>query len=257
MRPAYEDELMAVVYKPAGFCTDSDAFCESLPSLLQPPPALSKIEEDSISMRTPFGNDDALSVPLPLHNIDDPIAGLVAVAKSRAAARFVTRQFEMRQVGTTYHALLAGNAWVAGAAAADEDESSYAAFNAAVSASEEAASSFLFRVKPISHLHNAHDVHLILLEFLRYRAPDMILSARIKLRCSRCCVLFILRSLRRFRVRCRLHRFRSRIRAVAQHGRRQLEVRVLAQILRHRRPAPAGHCAVLARDELQQPERQL
>lgn len=141
LRPAYEDDYLAVIYKPADLCTTSAAFEESLSEMLEAPSFADIPDLDgAISMQIPFGKDDLLQEPQPVHNLDSHISGLCIVSKSRASSRFCTSLFKARKVETSFHAILAGNAWEAGAAAADEDEGSYKAFEAAVSATNAAGS---------------------------------------------------------------------------------------------------------------------
>jgi 23S rRNA-/tRNA-specific pseudouridylate synthase len=134
LRPSYEDDQLAVVYKPAGVCTSSTDFEESLSSLLAKPAECPDLDGSSISMRLPFGKEDSLPEPQPVHNLDATIVGLCICSKSRATSRFCISLLEARRVETAYHAILAGNAWEAGAAAADEDGTSYRVFDAAVAA---------------------------------------------------------------------------------------------------------------------------
>ena len=67
--------------------------------------------EDALpaELRPPSGSrGDALPRPLVMHRLDVPVAGLCVVAKTRAAAREIGRQFQEREVQKTYQALLVG-----------------------------------------------------------------------------------------------------------------------------------------------------
>lgn len=92
-------QAVAVVYKPAGIHTKSGthrkhaALEDALTALLSPP-------VDSTL--------DALPLPLAMHRLDVPVAGLCLVAKTRSAAVEVARQFADREVHKVYHALLVG-----------------------------------------------------------------------------------------------------------------------------------------------------
>jgi 23S rRNA pseudouridine1911/1915/1917 synthase len=113
LRACYEDEHLAVVYKPPGIHTKAGtnrkyaALEDALPAELSPPRLACGAEMD-----------DALSAPLVMHRLDVPVSGLCLVAKTRAAARHLAAQFEQRRVVKTYHALLVGDPAPAGAPAA-------------------------------------------------------------------------------------------------------------------------------------------
>ena len=98
LRTAFEDDHLAVVYKPPGIHTKSGtnhkfaALEDALPAELTPP----------------IGGDDALPLPIVMHRLDVPVSGLCVVAKTRTAALHLARQFEERRVTKTYHALLVG-----------------------------------------------------------------------------------------------------------------------------------------------------
>ena len=132
LRPAYDDEWFSVIAKPSNFDDADLGDAVTCPGLLSRPQQQA-LSATGPSMQTPFGADDALSDPSVLHTCDREIASLVVVAKSRAAKRYLQRQLPSAK--SVYHAMLACNAWAAGAAAADEDESTRKAFDAAVEAS--------------------------------------------------------------------------------------------------------------------------
>ena len=85
----YEDEHLAVVFKPPGIHTKRQsnpkyaALEEALPAVVWP------CEE-----RT----EDALPLPLAMHRLDVPVCGLLLVAKTRTAALGLARQLEERSV---------------------------------------------------------------------------------------------------------------------------------------------------------------
>jgi 23S rRNA pseudouridine1911/1915/1917 synthase len=113
LRAVYEDDDLAVVYKPAGVHTKSKsnlkyaALEDALAALLEPPSR----EEESTSRddthRAPVS--DALPLPLVMHRLDVPVAGLCVVAKTRSAALHLSREFAEREVTKEYHALLVGS----------------------------------------------------------------------------------------------------------------------------------------------------
>ena len=99
----YEDDVCAVVFKPAGVHTKSGersvrgrrhrSLEEALPAELLP-------SRECVA--------DALAKPLVMHRLDVPVSGLCVVAKTLAAARQLGRAFQQRTVHKTYHALLLG-----------------------------------------------------------------------------------------------------------------------------------------------------
>ena len=103
----YEDDHLAVVYKPAGVHTlqwagtmqrKHLALDDALPLLLQAPRGTG-----AEMALTP------LARPLPAHRLDARVAGCVAVAKTSLAMKGVTAQFEARAVKKEYTAVLTGN----------------------------------------------------------------------------------------------------------------------------------------------------
>lgn len=98
MRTPYEDDDVAIVYKPAGVHTKSGtnrryaAFEDAIPAELSLPPA----------------SKPRLPQPLVMHRLDVPVSGLCVVAKTRPAAMHIAKQFEERRVSKWYHALLVG-----------------------------------------------------------------------------------------------------------------------------------------------------
>lgn len=96
LRTPYEDDDLAVVYKPPGIHSKAGtnrkyaALEDALPAELTPPPR------------------EALPSPLLMHRLDVPVAGLCVVAKTRRAAIHLAKEFEARRVYKTYHALVVG-----------------------------------------------------------------------------------------------------------------------------------------------------
>ncbi|KAL1507055.1 hypothetical protein AB1Y20_007917 [Prymnesium parvum] len=97
LRCVHEDDDLAVVFKPGGVHTKArqnpkfGALEDALPALLSPPAAA-----------------DGLPAPLAMHRLDVRVSGLLLVAKTRAAALALSRQFEAHRVGKRYEALLVG-----------------------------------------------------------------------------------------------------------------------------------------------------
>lgn len=91
----YEDDHIAVVFKPAGLITNS----RKQPSLIS---ACSKGLEPSSSA-------DALVQPVGMHRLDKNTCGLVMVCKTRSAVAAVSRQFEQRLIIKEYYAVAHGS----------------------------------------------------------------------------------------------------------------------------------------------------
>lgn len=94
LKIVFEDNSMAVVYKPAGIAVSGNRFKtlrNALPHNLSPSKAA-----------------DALMAPLPVHRLDFPTQGLVLVAKTNSTLAALGRQFEQRTIAKTYHAIVAG-----------------------------------------------------------------------------------------------------------------------------------------------------
>ncbi len=90
----YADDHLAVVLKPAGLRVSGNVhrtLDHALPANLGPSPAA-----------------DALPRPLPVHRLDARTSGLVAVARTAAAAADLGGQFQRREVHKRYRALLIG-----------------------------------------------------------------------------------------------------------------------------------------------------
>ena len=104
----YEDDFLAVVYKPAGlhtlqwvgtmkkqFFTLSDV----LPLILSPPPRTLHHDGEEIA---------ALERPLPCHRLDARVPGCVLVAKTASSLAALNSQFADRIVKKEYRAILVG-----------------------------------------------------------------------------------------------------------------------------------------------------
>lgn len=97
LRAVYEDDDMAIVYKPPGIHTKTGTNAK-----------FGALEDALPAILTPSANSDALPSPLVMHRLDVPVAGLCVTAKTRAAARSFAAQFEGRRVTKVYHALCVG-----------------------------------------------------------------------------------------------------------------------------------------------------
>jgi len=101
----YEDDHMAIVFKPAGihtlgwlstFQSNSLTFDQILPLLLLPPPPTS-----------PFYTE-TLARPLPCHRLDARVSGPVCIAKTHRALASLSKLFASRKVTKVYMAVLVG-----------------------------------------------------------------------------------------------------------------------------------------------------
>lgn len=90
----YEDDYFAVVDKPAGLPVSGNQY-RTLVNVL-------------VERLAPSPLPDALPWAMPVHRIDAPTAGLVAVAKCRSAQVALGQAFEDRKVKKTYMALVCG-----------------------------------------------------------------------------------------------------------------------------------------------------
>ncbi|HSP83731.1 MAG TPA: RluA family pseudouridine synthase [Gillisia sp.] len=90
----FEDDILAVIDKPAGIPTSGNYFRtieNALPFNLAPSPEV-----------------DALPYPMPVHRLDNPTAGLLLVAKTRNAQTFLNRSFQNKEIQKTYTAIVGG-----------------------------------------------------------------------------------------------------------------------------------------------------
>lgn len=90
----FQDDYLAVVYKPPGIPTSGNAF-RTLENALLHNLQLSKAK-------------DAYEWPRPIHRLDSPTAGLLIVAKRAGARIKLGQQLEDRQIRKTYEALVLG-----------------------------------------------------------------------------------------------------------------------------------------------------
>jgi RluA family pseudouridine synthase len=90
----FEDDAIAVINKPAGFPTNGNYFKtieNALPHNLKPSEAT-----------------DGLTLPKPVHRLDNPTSGLLVIAKTKSTQRDLYRQFEQQQLQKTYQAIVIG-----------------------------------------------------------------------------------------------------------------------------------------------------
>jgi RluA family pseudouridine synthase len=92
----YEDKDFLAIAKPAGLLTQAPLGIDSLEVRVK----------CLLRERDPAASDVYLGVP---HRLDRPVSGAIVFAKSVAAARRMSRQFEARRVEKTYWALVDGD----------------------------------------------------------------------------------------------------------------------------------------------------
>ncbi|NBC06847.1 MAG: RluA family pseudouridine synthase [Bacteroidetes bacterium] len=90
----YEDDYFAVVDKPAGLPVSGNQYRTLVNAL--------------VGQAAPSPLPDALPWAMPVHRLDAPTSGLVAVAKCRSAQLALGQAFEAREVKKTYLALVGG-----------------------------------------------------------------------------------------------------------------------------------------------------
>ncbi|HON78861.1 MAG TPA: RluA family pseudouridine synthase [Spirochaetota bacterium] len=94
LRVLYEDDSIAVVYKPPGLRTNGNQF---------------KTLEHALPYNLYLsGAIDALPAPVPVHRLDSPTSGLVIAAKRLSSAVSLGRQFQGREVLKRYRAVVIG-----------------------------------------------------------------------------------------------------------------------------------------------------
>ncbi|MEL6534676.1 MAG: RluA family pseudouridine synthase [Bacteroidota bacterium] len=90
----YQDDDMAVVYKPPGLPTSGNAF-RTLQNVL-------------VHALPPSPLPDSLAWPRPVHRLDGPTQGLLMVARTQTALTQLGHSLASRQVQKVYHAIVHG-----------------------------------------------------------------------------------------------------------------------------------------------------
>lgn len=102
----YEDDVMAIVNKPAGVLVHPQAgrgrnsILYALPYFLQRPSDDTQLLVDD--------DDIILDQPVPVHRLDFATSGLLVVGKTKHAVRHLSQQFEFRHAQKTYTAMVYG-----------------------------------------------------------------------------------------------------------------------------------------------------
>ncbi|MBB3697785.1 RluA family pseudouridine synthase [Flammeovirga yaeyamensis] len=101
----YEDDVLAVVFKPAGYPVSGNQY--------------KTIENALLYNLQPSTASDALSWPKPCHRLDAPTSGVLLIAKTRKSRVALGNQFEDKTIQKKYHAVVMGK--VQGTADIKED----------------------------------------------------------------------------------------------------------------------------------------
>ncbi|UKN02935.1 RluA family pseudouridine synthase [Paracrocinitomix mangrovi] len=107
LRVLFEDQYLAVIFKPAGLLSSGNAFKTVTNALLY------NLEKSNAS--------DALPWPLVVHRLDQQTSGLLIVAKSKTARIQLGKEFESGNIGKTYHAVVLGKPEASGLIDSDID----------------------------------------------------------------------------------------------------------------------------------------
>lgn len=107
----FEDEDLAVIFKPAGINVSGNQF--------------KTIQNALMYNITPSIGKDALNWPLPVHRLDNQTSGLLLVAKSKMARVKLGQAFEVKgSISKTYQAVVIGKIRESGEITVEVDEKS-------------------------------------------------------------------------------------------------------------------------------------
>ena len=95
LRVIFEDEHLAVIYKPGGIEVSGNKKHTVVNALSQ-------------SLQ-PSNETDALPAPIPAHRLDYATSGLLLIGKTRSCLTALNQLFEHKNIQKTYHALCMGN----------------------------------------------------------------------------------------------------------------------------------------------------
>lgn len=90
----FEDEYLAVIFKPAGVLVSGNSFATIANALEQ------NLKKSTL--------EDAV-IPRPVHRLDYPTSGLLLIGKTNAATIALTKLFEEKEIEKTYHAITIDN----------------------------------------------------------------------------------------------------------------------------------------------------
>ncbi|MBI9068353.1 MAG: RluA family pseudouridine synthase [Salinivirgaceae bacterium] len=94
LKIVFEDEHLAVIFKPAGYSVSGNYF---------------RTIENAIPFNFKKSNTfDALNIPKPVHRLDNQTSGLLIIAKTNSALLEFGRQFEKKLIKKKYQAVVIG-----------------------------------------------------------------------------------------------------------------------------------------------------
>lgn len=110
----FEDEHLAVIFKPAGINVSGNQF--------------KTIQNALLYNLTPSKENDALDWPLPVHRLDNQTSGLLLIAKTKLARVKLGQAFEHKTVLKKYQAVVIGKTKDSGEINTDIDDKSSQSF---------------------------------------------------------------------------------------------------------------------------------
>ncbi|WP_428742855.1 RluA family pseudouridine synthase [Tenacibaculum sp.] len=89
----FEDDYLAIIYKPAGILVSGNSFATIDNALSQ------NLQKSTLSNATR---------PRPVHRLDYPTSGLLLIGKTTESITTLNRMFEQKEIQKTYHAICIG-----------------------------------------------------------------------------------------------------------------------------------------------------
>lgn len=89
----YEDDFLAVIFKPAGIVVSGNSFAN-----------INNALEQNLK---PSSQKDAV-IPRAVHRLDYPTSGLLLISKTNVTTHYLTKLFEEKKIQKTYHAITIG-----------------------------------------------------------------------------------------------------------------------------------------------------
>lgn len=93
LQVVFEDDFMAVIYKPSGIVVSGNSFA-----------TINNALEQNLKAST---QQDAV-IPRAVHRLDYPTSGLLLISKTNATTYHLTKFFEEKKIQKTYHAVTIG-----------------------------------------------------------------------------------------------------------------------------------------------------
>ncbi|MDG1039566.1 MAG: RluA family pseudouridine synthase [Polaribacter sp.] len=89
----FEDDFLAIIFKPAGILVSGNSFCT--------------IDNALAQNLTKSNQNDAIR-PRPVHRLDYPTSGLLLIGKTTSSITSLNKLFENKEIQKTYHAITIG-----------------------------------------------------------------------------------------------------------------------------------------------------